>query len=42
MKMAMDVAVNQSDSLMALDGMNAKAMETSVQPFLGAILDIQA
>ncbi|MCO5387437.1 YjfB family protein [Desulfosporosinus sp.] len=40
MKMAMDVAANQSESIMALD-VNAKAMETSVQPFLGAILDIQ-
>ncbi|MDO0822741.1 YjfB family protein [Desulfosporosinus nitroreducens] len=42
MKMAMDVAANQSESIMALEGMNARAMETSVQPFLGAILDIQA
>ncbi|MCB8815035.1 YjfB family protein [Desulfosporosinus sp. SRJS8] len=42
MKMAMDVAVNQSDLLMSLEGVNAKAMETSVQPFLGANLDIQA
>lgn len=40
MKMAMDVATNQGDSILALD-VNAKTMETSVQPFLGALLDIQ-
>jgi len=42
MKMAMDVASNQSDSLMSLEGVKTKAMESSVQPFLGANLDIQA
>ena len=42
MKMAMDVASNQSDSLNSLAGLETKAMESSVQPFLGANLDIQA
>ncbi|AET67132.1 hypothetical protein Desor_1475 [Desulfosporosinus orientis DSM 765] len=40
-KLAMDVASNQSDSLILLERDNIKAMETSVQPFLGANLDIQ-
>ena len=43
MKMAMDVTSNQSaDFLESLQGVNTKAMETSIQPFLGANLDIQA
>ncbi|AFQ43482.1 hypothetical protein Desmer_1489 [Desulfosporosinus meridiei DSM 13257] len=42
MKMAMDVAANQSESIIAMDGGMTKAMETSIQPFLGANLDIKA
>ena len=42
MKMAMDVASNQSDSLVSLAGIETKTMESSVQPFLGANLDILA
>lgn len=43
MKMAMDVTSNQStDFLESLEDVNTKAMETSIQPFLGANLDIQA
>lgn len=42
MKMAMDVATKQVDSLTSLASVAAKAMESSVQPFLGANLDIQA
>lgn len=42
MKMAMDVASNQSDLLRSLEAVNTKAMETSIQPFLGAKLDIRA
>ncbi|EHQ88569.1 YjfB family protein [Desulfosporosinus youngiae] len=41
MKMAMDAAQNQSDSLIASQGIQTKAMETSIQPFLGANLDIR-
>jgi len=42
MKMAMDVASNQSDSLNSLASVETKAMESSVQAFLGANLDIKA
>ncbi|WP_176786205.1 YjfB family protein [Desulfosporosinus hippei] len=42
MKMAMDVAANQNESIIAMDGGMTKAMETSIQPFLGANLDIKA
>ncbi|KGK91150.1 hypothetical protein DP73_05335 [Desulfosporosinus sp. HMP52] len=42
MKMAMDVAANQNESIIAMEGTMTKAMETSIQPFLGANLDIKA
>lgn len=42
MKMAMDVAANQNESIIAMEGAMTKAMETSIQPFLGANLDIKA
>ena len=41
MKMAMDVATNQGEAMTSLTGVTTKAMETSVQPNLGATLDIQ-
>lgn len=41
MKMAMEVATDQGDSLASLTGVTMKAMESSIQPFLGANLDIQ-
>ena len=41
MKMAMDVASNQSDSINSQASVETKAMELSVQAFLGANLDIQ-
>ena len=42
MKMAMDVATNQGEQIAALVGESVKTMERSVQPFLGASIDIQA
>jgi len=40
-KMAMGVEANKSDTIAALASGTTKAMESSVQPNLGAKLDIQ-
>ncbi|KUO71290.1 MAG: hypothetical protein APF81_24905 [Desulfosporosinus sp. BRH_c37] len=42
LKMAMGVATNQGDTIALLASETTKAMESSVQPNLGAMLDIQA
>lgn len=42
MKMAMGVAVDQGNSVAAMSSDVSKAMESSVQPYLGANVDIQA
>lgn len=42
MKMAMDVAETKGNSIASLASETTKAMESSVQPNLGAMLDIQA
>jgi hypothetical protein len=42
MKMAMNVAQTQGDQLATMVGETAKAMEMSVQPHLGASIDVQA
>ncbi|EGW36790.1 YjfB family protein [Desulfosporosinus sp. OT] len=42
MKMAMGVEATNGDSITSLAGESTKAMELSVQPNLGARLDMQA
>jgi hypothetical protein len=42
MKLAMNAASTQSDMLNSLLGETAKSMELSVQPYLGASVDIRA
>lgn len=42
MKMAMGVEATKGDSIASLIGETAQAMESSVQPNLGANFDIQA
>ena len=42
MKMAMGVEANKGNSIASLIGETTQAMESSVQPNLGANLDIQA
>lgn len=42
MKMAMGVAADQSNSLVQMANDTSKAMESSVQPYLGTMIDIQA
>ena len=42
LKIAMDVAKNEGESLTSLADETTKAMELSVQPFIGANLDIPA
>ncbi|KUO70128.1 MAG: hypothetical protein APF81_00320 [Desulfosporosinus sp. BRH_c37] len=42
LKMAMGFAMNQGDAMASLVSETTKSMESSVQPNLGAILDIQA
>lgn len=41
LKMAMGVATNQGEAMTSLAGVTTKSMESSVQPNLGAMLDIQ-
>lgn len=41
MEMAMDAASGQADSLVTILSESMKAMELSVQPYLGANIDIQ-
>lgn len=42
MKMAMGVAADQGNSVAVMASDTSKAMEASVQPYLGANVDIQA
>ena len=42
MKMAMGAATDQGDAITAMANDMSKAMELSVQPYLGATLDTQA
>lgn len=42
MKMAMGVAADQSNSIVAMANDTSKAMESSVQPYLGTTIDIHA
>ena len=42
LKMAMGVATNQGDEMVSLASETTKSMESSVQPNLGATLDIRA
>jgi hypothetical protein len=41
MKMAMNVAQIQGDELATMAGETAKSMEMSVQPYLGASVDVR-
>jgi len=42
MQMAMGVATDQGDSITAMANNTSKSMESSVRPYLGAVVDIQA
>jgi len=42
MKIAMGVATDQGNSVTAMADNTSKAMESSVRPYLGAVVDIQA
>ena len=42
MKMAMGVASEQTNAIATMANDTSKAMESSVRPYLGAVVDIQA
>ncbi len=42
MKIAMGVATDQGNSVTAMANNTSKSMESSVRPYLGAVVDIQA